>query len=78
LKILDRDATNVKWVVNVGIGKLNGLKSQDYHILMERLVPVMLHDYFNTNLWKILVELSYFYRQICAKEISKTMMDDDS
>jgi hypothetical protein len=41
-------------------------------------VPVMLHDYFNTNLWKILVELSYFYRQICAKEISKTMMDDDS
>jgi hypothetical protein len=35
---------------------------------------VMFHGYFNANLWKIFTELSYFYRQICAKQVSKAMM----
>jgi hypothetical protein len=34
----------------------------------------MLRDYFDIDLWKIFVELSYFYRQLCAKQVSKTMM----
>jgi hypothetical protein len=41
---------------------------------MERLLPIMFHGYFNADLWKLFAELSYFYRQICAKEVSKTMM----
>jgi hypothetical protein len=35
---------------------------------------VMFHDYFDTDLWKIFAELSYFYRQICANQVSKAMM----
>jgi hypothetical protein len=34
----------------------------------------MFHDYFNADLWKIFAKLSYFYRQICAKQVSKAMM----
>jgi hypothetical protein len=30
-------------------------------------MPVMFHGYFNADLFKIFVELNYFYRQICAK-----------
>jgi hypothetical protein len=41
---------------------------------MKRLLPVMLRDYFNIDLWKMFTELSYFYRQLCAKQVSKTMM----
>jgi hypothetical protein len=26
-------------------------------------------------MWQAIAELSYFYRQICAKEISKNMME---
>jgi hypothetical protein len=37
-------------------------------------MPVMFCDYFNANLWKIFVELSYIYRQICVKQVSKAMM----
>jgi hypothetical protein len=50
------------------------LKSHGYHIIIERLISVMLYGYFNANLWKIFVELSYFYRKICAKQVSKVMM----
>jgi hypothetical protein len=61
-EFLDRFTANIKREVYVGIGKLNGLKSHDYHIIMERLMSVMLHGYFNADLWKMFVELSYFYR----------------
>jgi hypothetical protein len=65
---------NRKRAINVSTSKLNGLKSHDYHIIIERLMPVMLRGYFNADLWKIFIELSYFYRQICAKQISKAIM----
>jgi hypothetical protein len=42
--------------------KLLGLKSHDYHIILERLVPVMFWGYFDDVVWMVLVELSYFYR----------------
>jgi hypothetical protein len=74
LKFLDRNVSNIKRVVNVGTGKLNGLKSHDYHIIMERLLPVMFCGYFNADLWKMFTELSYFYMQIWAKQVSKMMM----
>ena len=34
----------------------------------------MLRGYINDEVWKAIAELSYFYRQLCAKEISKEMM----
>jgi hypothetical protein len=65
---------NIKRAVNVSTGKLKWLKSHDYHIIIERLMSVMFHCYFDADLWKIFAELSYFYKQICAKQVSKTMM----
>jgi hypothetical protein len=35
---------------------------------------VMFHGYLKANFWKMFAELSYFYMQICAKQISKAMM----
>jgi hypothetical protein len=35
---------------------------------------VMFCGYFNANLWKIFAELSYFYSQICVKQVLKVMM----
>jgi hypothetical protein len=74
LKFSNRYVANIKRAVNVGICKLNGLKCHDYHIFIERLMEVMFRGYFKVNLWKMFVELSYFYRQICAKQVSKAMM----
>jgi hypothetical protein len=41
---------------------------------MESLLSVMLRGYLDTDLWEMFVELSYFYRQLCAKQVSKMMM----
>jgi hypothetical protein len=74
LKFLDLYVTNIKWAVNVGTCKLNDMKSHNYHIIMGRLMSLMLCDYFNVDLWKVFTELSYFYRKICVKQVSKTTM----
>jgi hypothetical protein len=37
-------------------------------------MSVMFHGFFNADRWKIFVELIYFYRQICAKQVLKVMM----
>jgi hypothetical protein len=37
-------------------------------------MPVMFYGYFDANLWKVFTELSYFYRQIYVKQVSKVMM----
>jgi hypothetical protein len=74
LKFPDCYAANIKRIVNLETSKLIGLKSHNYHILIPRILSVMFHGYFNIGLWKILAELSYFYRQIWVKEISKKLM----
>jgi hypothetical protein len=35
----------------------------------------MFHEYLNNDVWMALAELSHFYRQLCAKEIKKDMME---
>jgi hypothetical protein len=37
-------------------------------------MPVMFQGYFDADLWKIFATLIYFYRQICARQVSKLMI----
>jgi hypothetical protein len=75
LKFPDGYAAGFRRAVDLKTGKINGLKSHDYHIIMERLLPVMFCGFVHDDVWKVLAELSYFYRQLCAKEIKKEMME---
>lgn len=74
LKFPYRYATNIKWAISLDNGKLIVLKSHYYHILIERIMLVMFRGFCSPKLWKILAEISYFYGQICPKEISKKLM----
>ena len=70
----DWNATNLKRGLNLATMRVNGLKSHDYHIWLERLLPVMVRGYVPEHVWQVLVELSNFFRQLCAKELSCTMV----
>jgi hypothetical protein len=52
------------------------MKSHDYHIWIERLLPMMVQGYVPEHVWLALAELSYFFRQLCAKELSRTVITD--
>jgi hypothetical protein len=62
LKFSDGHAASLRRFMNMVTGKLIGLKSHDYNIILERLLPVMFQGYFDDVVWMVLAELSYFYR----------------
>jgi hypothetical protein len=43
--------------MNLESEKISGVKSHDYHILMERCIPVIFYEYLNDDMWKD----SYFF-----------------
>ena len=69
----DGYAANLSRGVNLGTLRVNGMKSHDYHIWIERLLPAMVRGYVPEHVWKVLAELSYFFRLLCAKEISRNI-----
>jgi hypothetical protein len=52
------------------------MKSHDYHIWIERLLLAMVRGYVPEHVWLALAELSYFFRQLCAKELSRKVVED--
>jgi hypothetical protein len=46
------------------------------HIWIERLLPSMVRGYVPEHIWKMLAELSLFFRQLCAKEISLKVVEE--
>ena len=57
IKFPDGYAMGLKRVVNLKTGKLTGLKSHDFHILMERIIPIMFRGYMLDAMWQAIVEL---------------------
>jgi hypothetical protein len=76
LKFPDDYAAGLRRSMNVMTRKLTRLKCHDYHIIMERLRPVMVWGYLDDLVWKCLAELSYFYRQLCAKKIKEEIKEN--
>ena len=75
LKFPDGYAMGFRRSMNLKTGKFSGLKSHDYHIIIEKLILVMFHVYVKDDVWKVIAKISYFYRHLCAKEINKEMME---
>ena len=65
----DGYCSNISKGVNLSTGKVIGLKSHDYHIWIQRLMPVMLRGYIPEKVWRVFAELSHFFRTLCAKQI---------
>ena len=72
----DGYAANLRRGLNLSTMRVLGMKSHDYHIWIERLLPAMVRGYVPEHVWLVLVELSYFFHQLCAKELSRTVIAD--
>jgi hypothetical protein len=72
----DGYAANLSRGVNPKTMKILGMKSHDFHIWIERLLPVMTRGYLLEPVWRILAELCYFFHQLCARELSREVIRD--
>jgi hypothetical protein len=55
--------------------RVQGLKSHDYHVWLERIMPVMIRGYVDEETWRVLSRLSFFFRQICARELDRKVLE---
>jgi len=62
-------------------GKIRGLKSHDYHVLMQQLLPVSLRGLGDAGVTSTVIRLCRLYRKLCTKFVnleSKTKMMFDA
>ena len=52
--------------------KLFGMKSHDCHVFMQRLLPIVFCELLPQNVWKTLIELSMFF-----KDLTSTIIKND-
>jgi hypothetical protein len=52
------------------------MKSLDFHIWIEPILPARVRGYVPELVWLTLRGLNYFFFQLCAKELSKTVIAD--
>ncbi|XP_078152644.1 uncharacterized protein LOC144547837 [Carex rostrata] len=75
VKFPDGHGSNWSRCVNLTTNSLFGMKSHDWHVFMERLLPVAFRDFVPEPVWDVLCEVSSFFREICAKELDPSRID---
>ncbi|RDX61588.1 hypothetical protein CR513_60165, partial [Mucuna pruriens] len=65
LKLPNGYASNLGRCVNLNQGKLHGMKSYDYHVFMQQLLPIAFNS-LPKYIWKPHVELSHFFRELTS------------
>lgn len=67
IKVPDNYSSNISRRVQMKDFTLPGLKSHDWHVLMQQLLPIAVRGILPKHVTLILVELSTFYRKLCSK-----------
>jgi hypothetical protein len=52
------------------------MKSHDFHIWIEWILPATVPGYVPEHVWQAFIELIYFFCQLCAKELSQAVIVD--
>jgi hypothetical protein len=74
LQLLNGYASNLSRCINMKELKISSMKSHDYHVFMERLLPIALREFLSQNVWKVLTELNLFYRDLYSPKLSAPHM----
>jgi hypothetical protein len=63
----DGYAANLSRRVNLSTLRVLGMKSHDFHVWIEWILPAMVRGYIPEYVWLALSELSYFFRSFVQK-----------
>jgi hypothetical protein len=71
------DGFTANWMrgVNMEMLRVQGLKSHDYHIWLEQIMLVMIRGFVPEQTWRVLSRLSFFFHQICARELDTKVIE---
>ena len=76
VKYPDGYAANISKSVNTRNGKLSGLKSHDCHVLLQRILPIGMRGFVDTNITTLLFELGSFFQDLCSKSLRQSDLEE--
>ncbi|KAM3332499.1 hypothetical protein ACQJBY_027972 [Aegilops geniculata] len=56
-------------------GKITGLTTHDYHILIQRILPIGMRGFLHKDICDALLQLGSFFRQLCSKTLKLDILD---
>ena len=73
IKVPDGYCSNFKNLVKDDASSMNGLKSNDCHVLMQQLLPFAIKGLLDVKVRKTIISLCHFFNRLCSKvvEVSK-------
>lgn len=69
VKVLENYGSNISRCVQLEQHKIHGLKSHDYHILMQDLLKVAVRSALPKEVARVLIKLSSFFNVLCSKVV---------
>ena len=74
LDLSDNFATNIEWCITVEGTNLQGLKTHDSHILLQRILPAGLRGFLVDDIYEAIAELWKIFRQLCSETLNKDIL----
>jgi hypothetical protein len=75
VKFPDGYASNISRCVNTQKGKISGMKSHDFHVILQRLLPIAIRGYFSTEIHTPLIELCFFFKELCSRTLKLDVLN---
>ena len=75
VKFPDGYASKIGRCVDMQGGKLQGMKSHDCHVFMERLLPVAFKELLDPSVHLPLCGISKFFKDLCSKKLRTTDLE---
>ena len=76
LKVPEGYCSNFRNLVSMEELKLFGLKSHDYHTLMQQLLPIALRSILPKYVRLAICRLSFFFNALCSKVVDVSSLDE--
>ncbi|XP_028801682.1 uncharacterized protein LOC114756892 [Neltuma alba] len=76
IKVPQGYSSNMKKHVSMDDLKLVGMKSHDYHVLMQQLLPVVIRGIMKDDVRNTITKLCIFFNAICSKVIDTEKLDE--
>ncbi|XP_059635684.1 uncharacterized protein LOC132277860 [Cornus florida] len=75
VKFPDGYASNISRCVNVNNCKISGLKSHDSHVLLQRLFPIAIQGFLDSDICNAIAELGLFFKELCCRTVKVDVLE---
>jgi hypothetical protein len=75
VKFLDGFPSNISRCLNADGTKVQGLKTHDCHILLQRILQAAMRGFLDKDIYKLIAQLGTFFRQLCSRTLDKDVLD---